>query len=132
MWVTVKDFDQDVKVGDKLRFNEEECEYIVKYIDDGIYFFARNGINAHSFVKVLPSKDCWQVWRETKRWLPNQGEIYFVVGVGLEVKEFKFENNILEVAFMETNPVFRTKAQAQEYADECKKVAERLHEKWGE
>lgn len=41
-------------------------------------------------------------------------------------------NNKATDCYFNGGNYFRTKEQAQEYAEECKKVAERLHERWGE
>lgn len=97
-WVTVKDFDQDVKVGDKVRVdNDYSFCGTVTAIGKMSCLIMGDGREGY-----ISKESSVSVWRETKRW---RGLIGFC---------------------------FRTKEQAQEYADECKKVAERLHERFKE
>jgi len=132
-WVTVKDFDRDVKVGDKIKM-DQDCKddwMEVVYIKKNQFVADHNYEMLEVYNKSL-NDATWQVWRESKRWRGLAGaEFYFATHTGnvTSRKDMYDENDNLlyEIGFY-----FRTKEQAQEYADECKKVAERLHERFKE
>lgn len=122
MWVTVKDFDRDVKVGDRVKmisqiFNGEQKERLITGIAEETFVYRTESDCEFISSKINRYGD-WQVWREPKNNMSFVGIINTVkkgnsVSVNIDTR-------------------WESKEQAQEYADECKKVAERLHERWGE
>lgn len=131
-WVTVKDFDLDVRVGDRLTRPEYyERIVIVRHIGKQEFFYEFEDSKCGDEGSSRKSFD-WQVWRETKRWKPEPGgHYYYAIATG-GVCKHECIGHQLDHLFFNSGNFFRTSEQAQEYADECKKVAERLHEKWGE
>lgn len=135
-WVTVKDFDRDVKVGDRIRIvyplAERVHEGIAKWIGERNIINMSNGIECCSS-RHLSTDGLWQVWRETNKWRAVPGEMFYYIDTDyrhpLRAKVIYPDDG--EYHFNSGN-YFKTESQAREYADECKKVAERLHERWGE
>ena len=130
-WVTVKDFDQDVKVGDRIGLPSEDgkmAECVFLAAGESIILMKCNGLE-------LPGAkdDRWQVWREPVRWIPQHLDPYYTVLPDGSVFPTWWEPGptLIDMDRFKAGNVWRTKEQAQEYADECKKVAERLHEKFG-
>jgi len=132
-WVNVEIFDRDVKLGDRIRsVGETSPNYdIVKYIGTDVFVVQGLSIDFAS----IKSKD-WQVWRETKRWKPSAGVYYYYVSPYGQIHVCKFSDDenagYLHNLHYKIGNCFPSTEMAQEYADECKKVAERLHERFKE
>lgn len=132
-WVNVSCFDRDVKVGDKIKMDQDckEDWMEVVYIKANQFVADHNYEMLEVYNKYL-NDATWQVWREAKRWKPEEnGKFYYVTPTG-EVSRHSCIWHQLDHLFFNSGNFFKTSEQAQEYADECKKVAERLHERWGE
>lgn len=93
--------------------------------------FAVNAIGEESRFEI--KSDCgWQIWEEPTRWKPELHEVCFHVYGNGEINQFVWENDDLDDLYFKIGNVFRTREQAQTYAEECKKLAMKLHEEWGE
>lgn len=134
MWITVTDFDRDVKVGDKIRNASVINKYLPEVVlwvskIDGPYFLAAEG---KCRPKVWPKidRDGWQVWRETVLWRADDSNHFYYFSYNSVLMAQR--NYIYEQELFQSGNYFRTQEQAQRYADECKKVADKLHEEFGE
>jgi len=132
-WVTVKDFDRDVRMGDKVKMDQdcEEDSMEVVFIKGSQFVADQNYGMLELYNKSLNDAH-WQVWRETKRWKPELKEEYYIMCSDLRVRVYTYNNTIDESFCVNSENLWKTFEQAQEYADECNKVAERLHEKYQE
>lgn len=136
MWIKVENFDQDVKQGDLIKLDYPHNEFKVRHIGaKWLVLMQHNvlhsGIDSYECVEL--KKQTWQVWREMERWKPGHHEIYFYADErGYPImSEWTGSVNLDQVRF-DQGTVWRTKEQAQAFADECKKVAQMLHEKFQE
>lgn len=76
----------------------------------------------------------WQIWEEPKRWRckhNNNDSYYFSDSAGHVYGSRDIGCMGGDLHFKSGN-YWRTKDQAQTYADECKKLAMKLHESFGE
>lgn len=75
----------------------------------------------------------WQIWEEPKRWRAYdiREMSFWYVASNLDVFCDQDSGDDWDEKF-ECGNYFRTKQQAQTYAEECKKLAMKLHESWGE
>lgn len=130
IWVKVQNFDQDVKVGDKISVEDasyREYSGIVTAIGERTYLLKDGSSEETAWDFKYDAK----VWREPKRWRAAHGTDYYFVFDSSVESESDLRGEISSSRFDMGN-YFRTKEQAQEFSDECKKVAQRLHEKFGE
>lgn len=134
-WVTVKDFDRDVKVGDRIRIvyplAERVHEGIAKWIGERNIINMSNGVECCSS-RHLSTDGLWQVWREPKRWKSEPAGEYYIMNAFLDITTMQDLNDYDDNRQHTSYNYWRLISQAQEYADECKKLAERLHDKYNE
>ncbi len=133
MWHKVEDFDRDVKVGDKL---SRLC--LVPYDLGNVFTVTAIGRDYYlayqesARIEYSFNKIDWQVWREPVRFRASFEMPYYSVKDNFEITKHTELGLSYDYERHNAGNYFHTSYQAQRYADECKKVAERLHEKWGE
>lgn len=114
---------------------EEEEKFIDKYGNKVNSFEINN-----NFDEIYATNDPKLTHREIAKKLCAKLMLRFelkngTIGTQVSIIEKAFmqlANEALDDYNYNFGNYFRTREQAQEYADECKKVAERLHEKFGE
>lgn len=127
-WVTVKNFDKDVRIGDKLKSDDTYDSRVFKVTGIGETIF----LAIHDYETDYKKSHHWLVWRETKRWRAENGEYYWYADRDFGIKiDADFRTSVDDLHFNSMN-YFMTSYQAAQYADECKKLADRLHKKWNE
>lgn len=133
MWKPVENFDRDVKKGIKIKLDSSDYEYVVTGVGDDFFLARMVSPCFHRYEQTYDKKGkLLQVWREPARFRAELNKLYWYVDSdGDLVGSQEMFDSYSETNFKLGN-YFRTEEMAQEYADECKKVAMRLHEKWGE
>lgn len=132
MWkqIEIKPMDS-ILVGSKIRPAcwPIDTLYTVLFVGNTDVFIRRNdGYELSWTIKTV-----WQIWEEPKRWRAYdiREMSFWYVASNLDVFCDQDSGDDWDEKF-ECGNYFRTKQQAQTYAEECKKLAMKLHESWGE
>lgn len=139
-WIDVKNFDEDVKVGDKLCYSLNDLSGGIICVEAITLKSFVGAPNSSTEERLYPKSSItdlghWQVWRVPKRWKAEKGQSYWMACIGTggsDVIGVTNGHHPGDRRNYESGNYFRTQEQAQEYADECKKLAEKLHERYGE
>lgn len=62
------------------------------------------------------------------KWIPREEEKYFFVTIDKEVDYYDYRNDIVDEKILKYNKIFKTKEEAQEYADYLKAIKEYSYE----
>lgn len=137
MWVPVKDFKAEVKAGDRLRLNLAEeagsVGAVVVWFGEE-FVVARSDVGAEYVYAILLDRFC--VWREPRRWKPEDGGEYWVPGECFDAAPAAFRmvcnGDNLSIWHYSQHKCFRTEEQALECARREIEARMKYHEEIGE
>ncbi len=130
MWkpIEIKPGDSSID-GRKVRHGDTGPECKILSVGNMCMFLRQDGSLYEGAYSI---KLNWQIWEEPNRWKAKDLESYWNVGPAGGVFENINREMYCDEEIFESGNYFRTKEQAAIYAEECKKLAMKLHESWGE
>lgn len=136
-WKPISDFNLDVMHGDEICSHEGSIVYKVTGIGDEVILVRPWIFDSKVYgSEICMPKSCFcLVMKPPARWRAKSGERYFLVlshGEIHSAKDASYNSSLNDEERFIFGNYWRTIEQAQEFSNEMKKAAFKLHEKYGE